>query len=35
MQRWLPPAGVRHRPLKPAYVNRRIHHLAALLRRAL
>ena len=34
MQRWLPPAGARHRPLKPAYVDRRIHHLATLLRRA-
>lgn len=32
MQRWLPPPQGRHRPLKPAYVKRRVLHLQALLR---
>ena len=32
MQRWLPPAGGCHRALKPAYVDRRVHSLQALLR---
>lgn len=34
MQRWLlPPAAAHHRPLKPAYVDRRVHAISALLKR--
>lgn len=32
MQRWLPARAGRHRPLKPAYVGRRVHALAELLK---
>jgi putative hydrolase of the HAD superfamily len=32
MQRWLPAATARHRPLKPAYVDRRVHAVRDLLK---
>ncbi len=32
MQRWLPAPGAAHRPLKPAYVGRRVHSLRGLLK---